>query len=187
MDRAFVAALAAAGLLLSADLSAAADSATCDIYVREAVAKAQGVRAFNCGYDLNDPRWDTKRSGHAAWCRSADKETVARETARRRGEIKLCQTCRAYANLAVSAAADNIKLKCGFEGPRWGKEAQAHFGWCVQQHTRPGADEKDVAAAYKASLEKMYKPINYETYARAIQTAHCKSQPRKSRARPPKQ
>ena len=186
MDRAFVAALAAAGLLLSVDLSAAADFATCDIYVREAVAKAQGVRAFNCGYDLNDPRWSTKRSGHAAWCKSADKESVERETARRRGEIKLCQTCRAYTNLAVSAAADNIKLKCKFDGSRWSIKAEDHFAWCMAQHERPGADEKDEAAASKTALEKMQKPINFETQARVIQAAHCQLQKQKSRIRPSK-
>jgi hypothetical protein len=153
----------------------AADAKTYDAYVKEATAKAQGIRQLDCGFDGNDPRWNAEGSGHAAWCKTADNETVERERARRRGEIKLCQTCRIYAELAVAAAADNVKLKCGFEGPRWSSEPANHFGWCMEQRGGVNADEKDVAAAHKTVLEKMQRSINTETTVRIIQAADCKS------------
>jgi hypothetical protein len=161
----------------------AADAKTCDAYVKEATAKAQGVRQFNCGFDGNDPRWSSERGAHAAWCESADKDAVERETTRRRGELKLCETCRTYAGLALAAAADNVKLKCGFEGPRWGDNAEDHFGWCMAQRGQVDADEKDIAAAYKANLQKTLKPVGLETGERATQILLC--QPRRPNAKKP--
>jgi hypothetical protein len=186
MRNAVGAALAVAVLAVSVNLGHAADAATCDAYVKEAVAKAQGVRQFNCGFDLNDPRWGTDRRGHAAWCKDADKETVEREAAHRRGEMKLCETCRAYANLATAAASDNARRKCGYEGARWTDKAENHFNWCAGQRERIAADEKDIAAAYKASLEKMRTPINLETTVRTLQVTDCKSRTSKARKRPGK-
>jgi hypothetical protein len=152
----------------------AADAKTCDAYVKEATAKAQGIRQFNCGFDVNDPRWATERNGHAAWCKTADKETVERESARRRGEIKLCQTCRTYAALAVAAAADNVSRKCGYDGPRWHAAADGHFGWCMAQYARPAADEKDRVAAEKAALAKLPAALDPETGGRVVMIAQCK-------------
>ena len=152
MHKQICAAFAVMGLLLQAGAAPAADAKTCDAYVKEATAKAQGIRQFNCGFDGNDPRWSTERSGHAAWCKTADKEMVSRENAHRRGEIKLCQTCRTYAALAAAAAADNVSRKCGYDGPRWGSAPEAHFGWCMAQYTRPAADEKDLRVAHDTTL-----------------------------------
>ena len=180
------AALAAAVILASSGGSFAADPKTCDAYVKEAVAKAQGVRQFNCGFDLNDPRWGTGRRGHAAWCKDADKETVEREAAQRRGDMSLCQTCRAYTNLAVSAASDNARRKCGYEGARWTDKAENHRGWCMEQRERVAADEKDIVAAYKASLDKLRTSVNLETTVRTLQVTDCKSRTSKARKRPGK-
>jgi hypothetical protein len=175
------AAFIAMGLLLQAGAAHAADAATCDAYVKEATAKAEGVRSYHCGFDLNDPRWTTGRSGHAAWCKSADKETVARENAHRRGEIKVCQTCRAYAELGAAAAADNARLKCGYKGPRWNAKAEDHFGWCMEHRGRIATDENDMAAAYKATIAKMQQPLGAETGARAHETMACRSRKPKAR------
>jgi hypothetical protein len=171
------AAFIAMDLLLQAGAAHAADAATCDAYVKEATAKAEGVRSYNCGFDLNDPRWTTGRSGHAAWCKSADKETVARETAHRRGEIKVCQTCRTYAALAVAAAADNVSRKCGYDGPRWDSSADAHFDWCMALYARPGANEKDRVAAEKDALAKLPAALGPETGRRAVLIAQCRRRP----------
>jgi hypothetical protein len=165
------------GLLLQAGAAHAADAKTCDAYVKEATAKAQGIRQFNCGFDVNDPRWSSERNAHAAWCKNADKETVARENAHRRGEIKVCQTCRTYAALAVAAAADNVSRKCGFEGPRWDSAADAHFDWCMAQYARPAADEKDRVAAEKDALAKLPTALNPETGRRAVMIALCRRRP----------
>jgi hypothetical protein len=177
MHKQICAAFAVMGLLLQAGAARAADTKTCDAYVKEATAKAQGIRQFNCGFDVNDPRWSSDRNGHAAWCKTADKEMVARESTLRRGEIKLCQTCRNYAALAVAAAADNVSRKCGYDGPRWGSAPEAHFGWCMAQHTRPAADEKDLIAAEKDALAKLPVALNPETGRRAVLIALCRRRP----------
>jgi hypothetical protein len=153
----------------------AADGAICDAYVKEAVSKAQGVREFDCGYDLNDARWSTAQDGHAHWCKGASKQDVAREQARRRGEIKLCQACRGYADAAAAAMADNVKFACGFEGPRWSGKPEDHFGWCMQRRETVSAAEKNVAAAYKASLTKIRQPVDLEAGIRVREAAACKA------------
>jgi hypothetical protein len=173
-------------MMSCSSVAGAADAKTCDAYVKEATAKAQGVRQFNCGFDVNDPRWSTGRSGHAAWCKTVDKEAVERESARRRGEIKLCQTCRAYATLAVSAVSDNASRKCGFPGARWTDKAENHFDWCMEQRDRVAANEKDISAAYKAALDKLRTPINLETTARTLQVTDCKARASTASTRPGK-
>jgi len=177
--------LTAFAVLLSAIACRAAEKATCDAYVNEAVSKAQGIREFKCGFELDDPRWGMDRDGHARWCKDASKEDVALEQARRRGEIKLCQTCRAYADVAVAAAADKTKLECGFEGARWNGNAEDHFGWCIQQRRTIGADEKNVAAAYKVALQKTREPLNSEAGARVREAAACKARPANARKSDP--
>ncbi|HKY87854.1 MAG TPA: hypothetical protein VJL90_13930 [Pseudorhodoplanes sp.] len=172
-------------VLLPVGAGRAADKATCDAYVNEAVSKAQGVRQFECGFQLDDPRWGTDRDGHARWCKDASKDDVAREQARRRGEIKLCQTCRGYADAAATSAANSIKFACGFEGPRWNAKAEDHFGWCMQQRETIGAEEKNVAAAYKASLQKMQQPVDLEAGIRVREAMACKARQANARKSEP--
>ena len=176
----------AIAVLLPAGAGRAADDATCNAYVNEAVVKAEGVRQFKCGFDLNDPRWGADRGVHTRWCQAASREQVAREQARRRGEMKLCQTCRAYADVAVAAAADNVTLKCGYEGPRWNDKAEDHFGWCIQQRQVIGAEERNVAAAYQVALQKTQNPLNSEMGARVREAAACKARHEKTRNVEPK-
>jgi hypothetical protein len=180
-------AFAAAALLFAGGGGAqAAGAATCDAYATEAVVKAQGVRQFACGYDLKDPRWSADRKGHARWCEAAPQELVAGETARRRGEIKQCQQCRAYADLAKAAAADNSKLKCGLTGPRWSGDAQAHFGWCMALREREAAGATQVAASDQATPAAMDKSLVTETAERMGAIDQCRSRPRGSRTVPPR-
>ena len=89
------------------------------------------MRQSDCGYDLKDPRWATDRKDHARWCRANPEKAVAAETAWRRGEIKLCEDCRAYARVAAESAAENTKRNCGLSGPRWNGKASDHFAWCM--------------------------------------------------------
>ncbi len=39
--------------------------------------------------------------------------------------------CTAYANSAVAQQGANIANGCGFVGPRWQAQFQAHFLWCI--------------------------------------------------------
>ena len=165
----------AGALLAPHGRASAAGGAVCDAYAREAVTKAQGVRQFACGYDLKDPRWAAEPSRHARWCKAASEDAVAGESARRRGEIRLCLECRAYARAAVELAAENSKLKCGFTGPRWGSDAQGHFGWCMALRDDETPAGTDIAAAYQSIVVKLEKSTHSETLDRVTQIATCKS------------
>jgi hypothetical protein len=168
-------ALAAVALLFAGGRSQAAGAAACDVYATEAVGKAQGVRQFSCGYDLKEPRWTTDRKSHARWCREAPEDAVARAAAERRGEMKLCGECRAYARASAEFAAENRKLKCGLTGPRWSGDAQAHFGWCMALRESEGAAGGDIVVSYQSIAEKMAKSTHSETLERIEQIATCKS------------
>jgi hypothetical protein len=165
---------AAITLLLSVVQLQAAGAPTCGAYAREAAAKAQGVRAFNCGYTLNDPRWSTDRNKHQRWCSKAPRESVLSESVLRRAQIETCQMCRSYANLAVAAAIDNGKMKCGFTGPRWSELAPAHFGWCMQLRESAGETISAEEASFKAIREKMEKSMRPETSDRVLGIEECK-------------
>jgi hypothetical protein len=161
---------AAVSLFLPTKAAPAADAATCDVYVKEAAAKAQGIRAFGCGYDLSDARWASDPKAHARWCRTASKAAVAEEANQRRGLIKFCQMCRAYADLAVAAAADNSKLSCGLSGPRWNANADVHFAWCMAQR------KTEVVASNKSESATLETTIVPETGARSQAIGTCKLQ-----------
>jgi hypothetical protein len=179
----------AIAVLLPAGAGRAADDAICNAYVKEAVVKAEGGRQFKCGFDLDDPRWSADHDGHAHWCKDASTEEVVREQVQRRGEIKLCQTCRIYANLAIAAAADNIKFNCGFDGPRWNNKAEDHFGWCLQQRETIGAETRSVGSARNVALEKTEgtpSPIKLETGARVREAVTCKARQPNARKIEPK-
>jgi hypothetical protein len=162
-------------LLISSGHARAASAAVCNVYAKEAAAKARGVREFACGYDLKDPRWTAERTDHARWCKAAPEDAVAREAAHRRGEMKLCDECRVYARAAAQFAAQNRKLKCGFSGPRWGDDAQGHFGWCMALRDNQGAPGADVAASQKAIPSIAEKSTDSEMLGRIQQIATCKS------------
>jgi hypothetical protein len=169
-------ALSAAILLaLGAPDAQAAASAACKVYADEAVGKAHGARALACGYDLTNPRWTTNRAAHARWCKATPDLQLAKETAARRAEMKRCQACRAYANLAIAAAAANTTLRCGWNGPRWSEGGGAHFQWCMELYASPEATTTSQAANgdLKSGFEAL---LNRETGARARGIALCKAQ-----------
>ncbi len=39
--------------------------------------------------------------------------------------------CNAYARQAVNQNNENLQRNCGFSGPRWQSDHNAHFGWCM--------------------------------------------------------
>jgi len=163
----------------------AAGGDVCDAYVRETVAKAHGVRGLECGYDLKDRRWAVDRDGHARWCKAASKDVVVKETAQRRGQVKLCQVCRAYATLATRAAADNDKLKCGFAGPRWSKEAAAHFGWCMALRNSEDAIKASAAGSSASITAAMENSIAPEASDRIREIDECRERQAGPQKAPP--
>jgi hypothetical protein len=181
MHKAICAAFMAMALLLPTGAARAADAATCDAYVKEAVAKSQAVRQLGCGYEPNDPRWAAGQTGHARWCKSASKEAVVTETAHRRGQFKLCQLCRSYADLATAAAADNANAKCGFSGARWSARAEDHFGRCTATRNTDDAAKAIAAGSYAALTATMAQSLGLETGERTLGIAKCKLRPTPAR------
>ena len=175
MDKVIGLAFTVIVLLSTSSQAHAASVAICGTYVTEAAAKAQGIRQFDCGYDLKDPRWTTDRKELARWCRANPEKTVAAETARRRGEIKICGECRAYARFAAESAAENSKRNCGLSGPRWNDKTSEHFAWCMALRGGESAAEADIAASYKTIAEKIEKSTHSETLERLTDIAKCKS------------
>jgi hypothetical protein len=45
--------------------------------------------------------------------------------------------CRWYADTALKQQQQNERRKCGFAGPAWNSDHEAHLAWCAQQ--RPDA------------------------------------------------
>lgn len=43
----------------------------------------------------------------------------------------LAQGCRAYAENAIGQHAENLRLNCGFTGPRWNNNFGRHRNWCT--------------------------------------------------------
>jgi hypothetical protein len=168
-------AFAATGLLLSRLPAHSASAAICDTYAKEAASKAQGVRDFGCGYDLKDPRWITSRKSHSDWCRASPVKTVADETARRRGEMNLCQTCRVYADMAVEAAVENKKLNCRLSGSSWNESKSDHFAWCMALRDEESTGVPDLAARYQSIATKIETKTREETLARRLQLMKCET------------
>jgi hypothetical protein len=174
MYKEIILALETAALFFSPSFAFAADTATCGAYAKEAAAKAQAIREFNCGYDLNDPLWTTDRNDHVNWCRATHKHAVADEAVRRRGELEICQACRAYANLAKSAAFDNTKFECALSGPHWDANPEAHFGWCMALRGVRSAGGAGTAASYKFVTVEMEKSLHLRTAHRIQKIEECK-------------
>jgi hypothetical protein len=163
-----------AGVLFSlATPALAADPATCIRYVAEAVAAAADVRQLDCGFDLSQSRWTTNEAEHTRWCRSVDNDTVEEESQSRQYYVERCGTCRAYADLAKSAANDNILYSCRYSGERWVIDPARHFNWCMTVTWRTGGT---------FIFPSLHKPwdrvkeeiVNRETGARTQAIAECK-------------
>jgi hypothetical protein len=87
--------------------------------------------------------------------------------------MQVCLSCRAYAGMAVDAAAESSKLKCGFSGPKWSENAAEHFAWCMAMRDNEAAGA-DVAAAYKSITAKIQNVTHPETFDRRLQIVKCK-------------
>jgi hypothetical protein len=126
----------------------AASETVCVGYARHAVKEATDAQKLGCGF--TGPRWSTDYGGHYNWCIGAQGQSVSQEAVSRGGPLMDCSACRGYADEAVNAARQNIAQGCGYNGPRWISNAQAHFGWCMQFGSGPATRE---ASARRADLQ----------------------------------
>lgn len=84
--------------------------------------------------------------------------------------------CEDYARQAVRQAERNERQNCGFEGPRWSGNREAHFAWCLispRQASRENeARQEDLqkcerrADRQERRAERIGKRANCDTYAK---------------------
>jgi len=63
--------------------------------------------------------------------------------------------CKNYAATAVQQNQSNIDWKCGYSGPRWSSNYQAHYNWCMKV-SKLAADFE--SAERKKLLSKCWQP-----------------------------
>jgi hypothetical protein len=136
--------IGAAILLVLGAIGAAAqdyDSDTadrCRDYVTRAVSQNDENLRRRCGF--TGERWQSNRIAHFEWCVDANEADRRAETRAREAQLDRCRAagggdveeteCRDYAQEAVDAGRENIRLSCGQDGERWGTVYTRHYNWC---------------------------------------------------------
>lgn len=108
----------------------------CREYANRSVEQAEQAREQNCG--LTGPRWQTGFQRHFSWCMSVSDAYPAQEISQRRAALQNCRPqqsldegCEQYARGAFRLARQNQERRCGFVGPRWVRDIDAHKDWCL--------------------------------------------------------
>jgi hypothetical protein len=130
----------------------------CAEYGATANAQARENKIFHCGG--TGAKWGTG-DGHMRWCMSINYKdsqwgmaaiaglvsndwggTSLWEQSQREKTLQQCRAkytkaqidaCNAYATEAVKQAEANQAKKCNSEGPRFSKDREQHFSWCIGQ------------------------------------------------------
>jgi hypothetical protein len=107
----------------------------CGRYADNAVEQYRESVALGCGF--NNHRWNDNRRAHRNWCRNVNRAQTNSETQRRDNMLRQCRfaqtrtrNCALYADKAMTHVRLNRQLGCGFGGPRWNRNRQAHAAWC---------------------------------------------------------
>ena len=106
----------------------------CAFYADSAVDAQAWNHRSNCRIP-DSPRFSSDKAHHQTWCQSARIETVETETGDRLNELNGCNKntmCESYASSAKQFADLNGSLHCGFGGPRWNPDREAHKAYCMQ-------------------------------------------------------
>ena len=140
----------------------------CGNYANAAIAAVQQEQQLGCGY--NGGRWSTDYQAHYNACMGFDQGTIDNETNGRNQDLAACKAkqntaasaCQNYANAAINALHEEQQLGCGFSGPRWSADYQAHYNACIgfNQATRDNETNgrsQDIAAC-KVRLQQASTP-----------------------------
>jgi len=105
----------------------------CDEYARVAVSQNEQNFRRRCGF--TGPRWTSDYNAHYQWCLGVQWEAADSESRAREHELQQCggtrSRCDEYARIAVSQNEQNLRRRCGFTGPRWTSDYNAHYQWCL--------------------------------------------------------
>ena len=111
----------------------------CRKYAERAVAQNRTNLKLHCGY--TGPRWHSNFNTHYQWCMHVSPQARLHETRARSEQLAACsrnvnsnksRECREYANRAVAQNRTNLKLHCGYTGPRWHSDFNTHYQWCMR-------------------------------------------------------
>lgn len=149
----FLSAVIAAGL--SALWTGEAAAQGCRNYAQTAVDQHAENLSLNCGFQ--GARWNGDFQRHRNWCRTVGDNARTRETDVREQRLQQCRVARApqqpagrggqcarYAQVAVNQQAENLRLNCGFQGPRWQSNFVRHRSWCRTVNRAAADSETDV-------------------------------------------
>lgn len=126
-----------------------ADAGDCVTRSREALAANNRNLAGHCGYV--GPLWSSDYGKLFSRCLTSSPRRRDQEASDRRQALADCRDvadngpdpgpgpmpggsdliCDHYARMAVAETQTNRMNRCGFSGPRWSADYQAHRGWCV--------------------------------------------------------
>ena len=136
-------------------------------YVQKIRAAARAAGGGCTGHDMRDRFWSTDRSVQRTWCLSVSSETADKRLDEMREAVAKCSYCNAYSNAVTSAAADNIKLGCGFKNDgdkRWLNDKDFHFNGCMtakdcNEICTVGLACYDACVVEVSTIQKILDPI----------------------------
>ena len=111
----------------------------CREYANRALAQNRTNLKLRCGF--TGPRWHSNYDSHYQWCMRASPQLRISETRARARQLAQCskrtspnknKACREYASRALAQNRTNLKLRCGFTGPRWHSNYNSHYQWCMR-------------------------------------------------------
>jgi len=133
----------------------------CKDYADKAVQMSAEAQNLGCGFQF--PVWSTDYNHHYNWCmHGANIGQVDPANIQRASDLSKCTAekaaqpkpnlavCAIYATQAVVMAGEAQGLGCGFGGPRWVPDYNAHFAWCMAGAPAPALVSE--AAARGAEL-----------------------------------
>lgn len=119
----------------------AADTGTCDVYAKNAVADNDRATRMGCGFANTNARWQSNYNNHYGWCLNAPSAALVSEAAGRDADMRPCESlstrCEAYAEQATRQFRRSQQLACGFSPTttppgRWMDNHRGHYDWCMQ-------------------------------------------------------
>jgi hypothetical protein len=95
------------------------------------------------------------------WCigladrRRLQGDALRKQDVARANDLQKCNECRRYSDEAFRAAKQNRAMRCDLVGPRWIRNAQAHFEWCMDFGTGPANTEANLRFGWLRQCRQM--------------------------------
>src|SRR5262245_41690910 len=119
----------------------------CREYMQDAADLFEAIKALGCR--PVGTSWPEDVEAHFRWCmgladrRRLQSDALRKQDVARWRAFQKCKECRRYAGEAVIAAKQNRARRCHFDGPRWIKNENAHFEWCLEFGTDSANSEEN--------------------------------------------